>query len=358
MKDLISELNIRPEPDFNRLLKVLERDGEPDRVPFFELFSHIEPEVMRALGRGTEGGDGEEGALRRHIDYQYTLGYDYVNLRARNVNFPQPERPRAMTAHGERSYVLASSHAIANRQEFEAYPWPDISKADYASFELAQGLIPDGMKAIVVGPGGVLENVMWLLGYEGVSYLLADDEPLVRDMFDAVGSRLVEYFGAVASFDIVGAVTLGDDLGHKTQTLLSPAVYREYLFPWHDRIVEAVHAHGKPVILHACGNLREIMDDLIASGWDAKHSFEDVIEPVWDLKAAYGDRISFLGGFDMDKLCRMTPDQVRAHTRRMIDQTAGDGGWALGTGNSVANYIPVENFLAMLNEGFAYGQYG
>ena len=96
---------------------------------------------------------------------------------------------------------------------------------------------------------------MWLLGYEGISYLLADDEALVADMFDAVGSRLVEYNERQASYDSVGAIVMGEDMGFKTQTLLSPRVYRKYVFPWHKRLVDAVHQHDKPILLHSCGNL-------------------------------------------------------------------------------------------------------
>jgi len=58
----------------------------------------------------------------------------------------------------------------------------------------------------------------------------------------------------------------------------------------------------------------------------------------------------------MDKISRMTLDQVRAHTRFLIERCAPGGGWALGTGNSVANYVPVENFLAMVDEGLRAGQ--
>jgi uroporphyrinogen decarboxylase len=124
------------------------------------------------------------------------------------------------------------------------------------------------------------------------------------------------------------------------------------VFPWHRRLVETVHRHGKPILLHACGNLREVMEDIIGCGWDAKHSFEDAIEPVWEARDRYGDRISLLGGFDMDRLCRMSEGQVREHTRFLLARCGQGGGWALGTGNSVADYVPVGNFLAMLQEGF------
>jgi uroporphyrinogen decarboxylase len=335
----------------------------PDRVPFFELYSNIEPEVLEAIGKAPEPlpeGASEEKAweygVQRHCTYMYHLGYDYVNVGARNFAFPKEPDAVAMTAQGERAYVMAGDHTIANREDFESYAWPDMSAVDYSPLERVSEFYPPGMWGIA-GSAGILENVMWLLGYEGISYLLADDESLVADMFDAVGSRLVEYNERQASYDSVGAIVMGEDMGFKTQTLLSPAVYRKYVFPWHKRLVDAVHQHDKPIILHSCGNLEAVMEDIIACGWDAKHSFEDVIEPVWQIKERYGDRITLLGGFDMDKICRMSLPEVRAHTRALIEKTAPGGGWALGTGNTVANYVPIENFLTMLEEGYRWGRY-
>ena len=352
------------EPDFSRIETVLRRTGEPDRVPFFELFSQIQPEVLRTIGLpliadwADEGPERVEQELTQHITYMVSLGYDYINAGARQFRFPQKDRPRAMTAEGERSYLKGDTCTIASWEDFNTYPWPEVSEANFSPLEIAPSLIPDGMKVIPIGPGGVLENAMWLLGYEGISYALYDDEPLVRATFDAVGSRLVALFNELASFDVVGAVALGDDLGFRTQTLVSPAVCREYVFPWHKKIVDAAHRHGKPAILHACGNLSEVMEDILDCGWDGRHSFEDAIQPVWEIKVEYGDRIALLGGFDVDKICRMGEEEFRAHTRMMIEKCAQGGGWALGTGNSVANYVPTESFLAMIDEGHKAGRYG
>jgi len=351
------------EPDFGRIEMVLRRRGEPDRVPFFELFSNIEQEVLRALGLFDESGLAAQGRqrderqMRQHVVYQRALGYDYVNVGASGFSFPQRERPTVMGAQGPRSYVPADFPTIATWEEFERYPWPRMEDVDYWPVERMAEIVPDGMKAIVMGPGGVLENVMWLLSYAGIGYLLYDDEPLVAAMFDEVGTRLVAYFDALASFDVVGGMILGDDMGFKTQIMLSPAVFRKYVFPWHRKLVDVVHRHGKPIALHACGNLSVVMGDVIACGWDAKHSFEDVIEPVWETKRRYGDRIALLGGFDLDAICRMSEAEIRAHTRALIERCAPGGGWALGTGNSVANYIPVESFLTMIDEGLRAGRY-
>jgi len=358
-------LRIDPDPDFGRIECVLRRQGEPDRVPLFELFSNIQDEVLQAIGRhvdpppaGAADTARVDWELEQHAAYMLALGYDYINVRAGNFRFPQAERPTAMTAQGTRGYLLGSTHTIENRRDFEAYDWPDVSAIDLRAFERAPRFLPPGMKVITMGPGGILENVMWLLGYEGASYLLYDDEPLVRDMFEAVATRIIAYFDRVASLDVVGAVVLGDDMGFKTQTLLSPEVYREHLFPWYRKLIATVHSHGKPAILHACGNLKEVMPDLISCGWDARHSFEDAIQPVWEAKAAYGNDIALLGGFDMDKICRLSHAEIRTHTRYLIQQCAPGGGWALGTGNSVANYVPVDSFLTMQEEGYLAGSYG
>jgi uroporphyrinogen decarboxylase len=94
------------------------------------------------------------------------------------------------------------------------------------------------------------------------------------------------------------------------------------------------------------------MEDLINDvGIDAKHSFEDTIESVIDAKRLYGDRIALLGGIDVDFLCRSDEKQVRRRVRETLEKCMPGGGYVLGTGNSVANYIPVDNYLAMLDEG-------
>ena len=352
-------------PDFSRFEKVLRRQGEPDRVPFFELYSNIEDTVRERFGIEGPAPDEdqlpqeerERRAWQRHIDYMVALGYDYCNGGGGGFWFAIPQGRKASPADGGRTFLQGDTHAIATRADFEAFPWPDIAAADYTPLDRMSQLLPGKMK-IIAGYSGVLENVTWLLGYEGLSLLLYDDEELVRDMFDAVGSRVSEYMGRCAACPGVGAMVMGDDIGFKTQTMISPTMLRRYLFPWHKKLVDAVHAQGKPAILHACGNRAQVMDDIIGCGWDAIHSFEDQIEPVWDAKARWGDRIAVLGGFDMNSLCLMSPDQVRAHTRTLIAKCAPGGGWALGTGNSVANYLPTDNFLAMIEEGYARGVYG
>jgi uroporphyrinogen decarboxylase len=96
------------------------------------------------------------------------------------------------------------------------------------------------------------------------------------------------------------------------------------------------------------------MDDLIDGvGIDAKHSYEDTILPVAEAKKKYGKRIAILGGLDVDRLCRSTPAEIALFASQLIDECGADGGYALGSGNSIPDYVPVENYLAMLSAGWS-----
>lgn len=346
------------EPDFGRMLKVLQRAGEPDRVPFFELFH--DGEIIAAVMDQPAPSDPQ--AWRRfRIEFSLRLGYDYV-VGYHTVGFPGRAallaEDTAPLSRGQRGWTDEHAGPITDWDSFEKYPWPEVTDACFADLEALATLLPAGMAATATLPGGVLENLSSLLGYEPLCLLLLENPDLVQAVVDKVGETLLQVYHRLCTMEHVGALWLNDDLGFKTQTMISPAHLRQYIFPWHKRLVDYAHQHGKLVMLHACGNLQEVMDDLIDNvGIDAKHSFEDVIQPVTVFKRQYGHRIAVLGGVDVHVLASETPDEVKRYTRTIIEQCAPGGGWALGSGNSVANYIPVANFLAMLEAGREAGVY-
>ena len=123
---------------------------------------------------------------------------------------------------------------------------------------------------------------------------------------------------------------------------------REFITPWHRRIVQAIHATRRPAILHSCGELKSLWDDIIDDlEYDGKHSYEDTILPVEEAYEQYGTRVSILGGIDVDFLCRATPDAIYRRSKALIERTQSHGGYGLGSGNSIADYVPVENYDAM-----------
>lgn len=330
----------RAEPDFNNLLKVL-RLETPDRPTLFEFF--LNPRLYRILAGDAWTPDPAPLAQWRLLVAAFRgAGYDYATVNGAAFHFPGGEHDRASTISLNEGFV------ITDRKSFAAYKWPDPDAFDYSLPATIAPDLPRGMKLIVCGPGGVLENVISLVGFDNLCFLLADDPGLVTDIFAEVGSRLVRHYQKAAAHDSVGACISNDDWGFKTQTMLSVADMRKYVFPWHKRIVQTIHTTGKPAILHSCGEAREIMEDIITDmRYDGKHSFEDVIQPIEEAYTRWGRRIALLGGIDVDFIIRHTPEETYTRSRAMLERAASHGGYALGTGNSVPEYIEDEKYFAM-----------
>ena len=86
-----------------------------------------------------------------------------------------------------------------------------------------------------------------------------------------------------------------------------------------------------------------------------KDEFNQLRNDDEDFKKQYGNRIAALGGIDVDFLCRASEVEIRRRTRETLDACMPGGGYCLGTGNSVANYIPLDSYLSMVDEGMRYG---
>lgn len=318
-------------PDFDNLLKILKCE-KPDRPTLFEFF--LNASLYERLGGKPEN---------RYLDAFHRAGYDYSTYHV-GFSFLQGER------HHEKSISLNEGALITDRKSFREYRWPEVKKSDYDVLKRVAPEVPQGMRLIVPGPGGVLENLIGLVGYENLCLMLFDDPELVQMITDNIGSRLVRHYEIAGTYDSVGAMISNDDWGFRTQPMMSPDDMKKYILPWHVKIVEAIHSHGKPAILHSCGNQATLMESIIEMcKYDGKHSYEDTIEPVEKAYEHLHGRIAVLGGIDLDFICRRTPEEVFRRSREMLERTENRGGYALGSGNSIPEYVPQENYFAMIS---------
>jgi len=336
------------EPDFEQFLRVLRRERRPDHLPFYE---HLASPGFIGSRTGTPFGSlaVDDEYWRIYVDFWLGMGFDEVPMEI-PLNCPLESH---QDTEGKVSAGSESRVTIRTMADFERYPWPKASEPiDFHHFERAARFLPDGAK-IVGGVGaGPYEWATYFLGVQGLSLGLYEDPELVAAVFGKLGELHLSGVRQLGSMECVGALRQGDDLGFKTATFLPPDSLRQYVFPIYRRMVEAAHAQGKPFILHSCGNLGAVYDDLIDDcGIDAKHSFEEVILPVTTFKEEYGDRVTPLGGLDVDRICQMSEDDLRAYTRSVVEACFADGFWALGTGNSLTDYMPVSQYLIVLDEG-------
>jgi uroporphyrinogen decarboxylase len=297
------------------MLRVLRRE-KPARPVLFELF--LERHLVEAVtGQSWETLD-DPGIRKAHISAAAALGYDYASIRASNFGFPTRS-----DQHGMKTRSLNEGAVVTDWESFERYGWQDPEERYQGCLEALAPFLPGGMKFIVMGPGGVLENAIGLTGFDNLCYLLADDPALAEAIFNRVGEGIVAYYRQIAGCDSVGALISNDDWGFKTQTMLSPADMRRYVFPWHRRIVETGHAAGKPVILHSCGNLESVMEDVIEMGYDGKHSYEDAIQPVERFYDAYRGRLAVIGASTGLPLPRPARSGVPAQPRDAYENRRG-----------------------------------
>jgi len=334
-------------PDFEQLLAVLRREI-PERPVLFE-FCIDQAFLRRRLE--SEGGvwiDPEGSPMDQVSNWirgYAASGYDFATFPSWVTDFvPHMKDDRAQGA----SKGMAHGGVITDWESFERYEWPDPDSGDFSLLEQAKSVMPKGMKLIPFSPGTILEGLVHLCGYEDFCYLLADDVELVEKITDAIGERVFRFYERATEFETVGAAFVPDDWGFKTQLFISPAQMRTLIFPWHRRIVDLLHSRGLPALLHSCGKMDMIWEDICDLGYDGKHSYEDTIEPVETVYDRLGEKIAILGGLDIDFLSRSTPDAVEKRAREMLERSATKGGYALGSGNSITPYIPYENFCALL----------
>ena len=340
------------------------REGTPDRVHHIELFH--DNEIKIEIGKRFHLFDrldpsSDSYPLEREIRFQRFLGFDYVRQGVDAIDMPlnriNTEDTADLQRSNGRSYIDEKVGPITNWEEFERYPWPDPETVTTKALEWYEKNLPDDM--CVIGSGGFAhfaELLTWLMGYETLCYALYDQRDLVQAIADRLNTLYIFVLNRILEFDRVKIIWGSDDMGHKTGPMIGPDDLREFVLPGHKIMAEMSHQANRPYLLHSCGNLSTIMEDLIEDvRIDAKHSFEDTIEDVRDLKSTYGSRIAILGGIDVDFLCRADIESIRKRVRNTLDICMPGGGYCLGTGNSVANYIPVNNYLAMVDEGRRYG---
>jgi uroporphyrinogen decarboxylase len=196
------------------------------------------------------------------------------------------------------------------------------------------------------------------MGFEAFCLTVHDDLDMVKYITDRLGEESMALLEQVLSFDCVGAMWLQDDIAYTNGLMVSPVILRQIFFPWMQRAAQICHAHGRPFLFHSDGQIDAVLPDIIAAGTDALHPIEPKCMDILKVKRQFGDRLALVGNLDLGyTLTRGTPQEVRQAVRELIQQVAPGGGFLLGSANSITNYVPLENYQAMLDATFEYGRY-
>lgn len=336
------------EPDYNNIVDVA-LNRRPKRLPLYEhiISPLIMERIMDVEFASLADGDSKDmnEFFRHYCNFFKEMTYDTVSMEVCIC---------AILPDGGALFG-GKKGPIQNRSDFEKYPWDDLSKMYWGHaeglFEALAKNMPEGMKAIGGIGNGAFEISEDLVGLEYLAYMQIDDPELFCDLYSMIGDtmsciwkRFLEKYA-----DLFSVCRFGDDLGFKSGTLTSPAVIRNNIVPQYKKIIDLVKSKDKPFLLHSCGNIFEVMEDMISIGINAKHSNEDTVSDYEKWIELYSDRIGLFGGIDVDILCGPDPAEIKntvLEKAAKFRKTAK--GYALGSGNSIPDYVPVDGFLAMI----------
>ncbi|NWF50822.1 MAG: nucleoside 2-deoxyribosyltransferase [Ignavibacteriaceae bacterium] len=346
------QTKLKVKPNIEELVKTIKR-GKGSFIPIAELGVH--PLIKeKFIGRKIT-------TLEDEIEFWYGAGYDYIKLQPVADFNPAKigiENNLMLFKDGTsiRKWASEKKGVITNIKEYESYLFPSSSDFNYKNFELVSTILPEGMG--VIGQYGDIFTMTWeMMGFEAFSFALYENPELVYELNNKLGELVVSMFEFFAQSDIVNILWYSDDIAYRNGLLASPEVLDGLFFRWLRKIGKLCKEYNKPLIYHSDGILFPIMENIIECGVDALHPIEPKAMSIVEVKERYGDKLSLIGNIEVDLLARGTPEEVKKSVLKNIELVGMNGGYCVGSSNSIPEYINFENYITMIRtvKEFSFG---
>lgn len=183
-----------------------------------------------------------------------------------------------------------------------------------------------------------------IMGAEQAMMVMYDDPRLVHDIMDFLAEFMIAIYEQVIPRCTPDMTYMWEDMAYHTASLISPAMFREFMLPGYKKVCSAVKAMGVPFIaVDSDGYTGELNPLWLEGGVDIIYPFEvaahnDVVE----LRRQYGKRLRMMGGLDKRVLVWGT-EAIDEELERKIP-VALEGGYIPTIDHSLPPDIPYENF--------------
>ena len=191
-----------------------------------------------------------------------------------------------------------------------------------------------------------------------LEYMLTDPE-WVKDMVDTQTDLVLAMFEMVLGkgYEPDG-YWCSDDLGYRNGLMFSPRVFQDLFAPAHRKLCDFCHQHGVSTFLHTCGNVNEVMDELIEIGWDCLQPLEVKAQmDVVQLKRDYGDRVTLMGGIDVRVIAEGTEEELEEEIRSKLTVAKEHGGYIYHSDHSVPDNVSFGSYKRTMALVAKYGRY-
>lgn len=241
--------------------------------------------------------------------------------------------------------------------------YEDTVKCRYTKMEIQEALAPVHAAGYAsfwtLGPS--LAMNIWRLrgGMEHCLMDMMDHEPWLDVLLDWLteGEILNARVAAEAGPDIF---CMGDDVATQKGMLFSPALWHELFYPRYKRIVTAVKETNPhvAVFFHCCGNVTDIIPDLIDAGIDILNPIQpEAMDPA-EVKRRYGKNLILWGGLGVQStMSQGTPEDVERAVKNLMETVGAGGGYILSPAHMINPDISWENIVAFFEAADRYGNY-
>lgn len=212
----------------------------------------------------------------------------------------------------------------------------------------------------VVYSGHACFHPTWAkIGMEQELMAMVDDPGFITELFAAHTQLMIDLYEGMRRMGMdFDAAWFNDDLGWTVSPLISPAMYRELVFPHHKRLCAYFAGQGLKTMLHSDGNVGPLIPHFLDAGFVALHPLEAKAGlDVRELKRQYGDRLILFGNIDVRKLSG-TREEIEEEIRAKLTVAKQGGGYIYHSDHSVPSSVSFSGYCFALEMVKRYGKYG
>jgi uroporphyrinogen decarboxylase len=197
--------------------------------------------------------------------------------------------------------------------------------------------------------GSHFEKAYFARGFENLMADMAGNYEFAKNLHRKIIEKNLVMLENFLYLPEIDGVLLGSDWGSQRGLLMSPAVWDDMIRPGEQVEYDLVHAYGKDIWLHSCGDVSALVPRLVEMGLDVLNPVQPECMDIKRLKAEYGDKLTFWGAISTQQTLPFgTPEQVKAEARRVRDLLSRGGGYIFSPSQSIQGDVPVENIQALL----------